>query len=363
MEPVNPPDARSRTDAQQRADDIRAFRRELARLDDEAVLPLDAAQRSALQRHHDALLGQMARRHDVDTSAQAQQISLGLRIASFLGALALGASVYFLFRQYWPLFSEAMQVTVLMTASLASLGVTVWLQARDASGYFAKLAALVAFVCFVLNLSLLGSSFNITPSDKALLPWAAFALLLAYTCELRLMLVAGLICLAGFIAARVGAWSGLYWLSVGERPEHFFPAALAMLCLPQFVSQRAWSGFAATWRLTGTLMLFLPMLVLANWGRASYLPLDGGAVEGFYQVAGFVAGAALAWLGVRRGWPEVTHTAVVFFVIFLYTKLFDWWWAVMPRFLFFLVLGLVALLVIFVLKRLRAAMLRSESAQ
>ncbi|MDP3289112.1 MAG: DUF2157 domain-containing protein, partial [Methyloversatilis sp.] len=178
MEPVNPPDARSRTDAQQRADDIRAFRRELARLDDEAVLPLDAAQRSALQRHHDALLGQMARRHDVDTSAQAQQISLGLRIASFLGALALGASVYFLFRQYWPLFSEAMQVTVLMTASLASLGVTVWLQARDASGYFAKLAALVAFVCFVLNLSLLGSSFNITPSDKALLPWAAFALLL-----------------------------------------------------------------------------------------------------------------------------------------------------------------------------------------
>jgi len=48
------------------------------------------------------------------------------------------------------------------------------------------------------------------------------------------------------------------------------------------------------------------------------------------------------------------NTAVVFFVIFLYTKLFDWWWAVMPKFLFFLVLGLVALLVILVLKRLRA---------
>lgn len=363
MEPLNPSDAHSRTDAQQRADDIRAFRRELARLDDEVMLPFDAAQRSALHSHHDALLGRLARQHDVDTSAQAQQISLGLRIASFLGALALGASVYFLFRQYWPLFTEAMQVALLMSASLASLGVTVWLQARDASGYFAKLAALVAFVCFVLNLSLLGASFNITPSDKALLPWGGFALLLAYTCGLRLMLVAGLICLAGFIAARVGAWSGLYWLSVGERPEHFFPAALAMLCLPQFVSQRAWPGFAPAWRLTGTLVLFLPMLVLANWGRASYLPLDGEAVEGIYQVAGFVAGAALAWLGVRRGWPEVTHTAVVFFVIFLFTKLFDWWWAVMPRFLFFLVLGLVALLVIVVLKRLRAAMLQSESAQ
>lgn len=27
----------------------------------------------------------------------------------------------------------------------------------------------------------------------------------------------------GFIAARVGTWGGGYWLSVGERPENFFP--------------------------------------------------------------------------------------------------------------------------------------------
>jgi len=78
------------------------------------------------------------------------------------------------------------------------------------------------------------------------------------------------------------------------------------------------------------------------------------AGQNLYQLGGFVAGGLLTWLGARRGWPEVMNTAVVFFVIFLYTKLFDWWWAVMPKFLFFLVLGLVALLVILVLKRLRA---------
>jgi len=344
-------DSLSRTDAQQRADDIHAFRREQARLAADGLAAADAA---AIRAHHDALLTRLAARPDVDTTQRARQLTLGLRIASFLGALALAASVFFLFRQYWPLFSETVQVIVLAGASLGTLGLTAWLHGRDASGYFTKLAALVAFACFVLNLSLLGASFNITPSDKALLPWAAFALLLAYTCELRLLLVAGLVCITGFIAARVGTWTGMYWLSVGERPEHFFPAALLMFCVPFFVDHRRHPGFDATWRLVALLALFLPMLVLANWGRASYLPFDADAVEGFYQVGGFVAGGLLTWLGARRGWPEVMNTAVVFFVIFLYTKLFDWWWMAMPKFLFFLVLGLVALLVILVLKRLRA---------
>ncbi|MBL8469752.1 DUF2157 domain-containing protein [Methyloversatilis discipulorum] len=341
----------SRTDAQQRADDIHAFRREQARLVADGMATADAA---AIRAHHDALLARFAARPDVDTTQRARQLTLGLRIASFLGALALAASVFFLFRQYWPLFPEAVQVIVLAGASLGTLLLTAWLHRRDASGYFTKLAALVAFACFVLNLSLLGSSFNITPSDKALLPWAAFALLLAYTCELRLLLVAGLVCITGFIAARVGTWTGMYWLSVGERPEHFFPAALLMFCVPFVVDHRRHPGFDATWRLVALLVLFLPMLVLSNWGRASYLPFDADVVEGFYQLGGFVAGGLLTWLGARRGWPEVMNTAVVFFVIFLYTKLFDWWWAVMPKFLFFLVLGLVALLVILVLKRLRA---------
>ena len=49
----------------------------------------------------------------------------------------------------------------------------------------------------------------------------------------------------------------------------------------------------------------------------------------------------------------MVNTGVVFFVIFLYTKFFDWWWEVMPRYLFFLVLALAALLCLVVLRRLR----------
>jgi uncharacterized membrane protein len=87
----------------------------------------------------------------------------------------------------------------------------------------------------------------------------------------------------------------------------------------------------------------------------SYLDLDPDVVQGFYQVLGFAGSAAAVWLGVRRHWPEVVNTGVSFFVIFLYTKFYDWWWETMPKYLFFLVLGLTAVLFLVVLRRLRGA--------
>ncbi len=61
----------------------------------------------------------------------------------------------------------------------------------------------------------------------------------------------------------------------------------------------------------------------------------------------------MIWLGARRNWADVRNTGITFFVIFLYTKFFDWWWEAMPKYLFFLVLGLSALLILLVLRRLR----------
>jgi uncharacterized membrane protein len=99
----------------------------------------------------------------------------------------------------------------------------------------------------------------------------------------------------------------------------------------------------------------LPVLVLSNWGDGSYLDFDYKFIEGSYQVFGFAVSACAIWLGARRGWPDVINTGITFFVIFLYTKLYDWCWAIMPKYLFFLVVGLVAVLILLVLKRLRTA--------
>jgi uncharacterized membrane protein len=348
-----------RSEAQQRADEIAIFRAELARLEGEGVLQLDAAQREAVRSHHAALLAGFAGAFDIDRSLQAKQLSLGMRVASFLGALALAASVFFLFYQFWGHFAEAAQVAILVGAALGSLGLTIAIRSRDASGYFSKLAGMVAFACFVLNLVMLGQIFNITPTDRALIPWAALAFLLAYSCDLRLLLAAGICCVIAFFAARVGEWGGIYWLHFGERPENFFPVALLLFAFPQLVDHRRMTGFAAIYRIFGLLCLLLPMLVLGHWGWGSYLADYEGVstrtIEGGYEVAGFVASALAIWLGARRQWPDTVNTGITFFVIFLYTKFFDWWWEAMPKWLFFFVLGLAAILILLVLKRLRRA--------
>ena len=344
----------SRAEAQQRADAIRSFQRELTTLEREGVLVLADEQRRALAEHHGRLLAEYASAYDIDRDAQAKQLSLGMRIASFLGALALAASVFFLFYQFWGRLPTTAQVALLFGAALASFAGTLWVQRLDASGYFAKLAAMVAFACFVLNIAMLGEIFDVTPSDKAFVPWAAYALLLAYACDLRLLLAAGILCIIAFISSRAGTVSGMYWIYFGERPENFFPAALVMFLVPSVVAHRRFPDFPPVYRVFALLSLFLPMLVLANWGELSYLDWEPPIVEGFYQLAGFAAAAAVIWLGTRSGWPHVVNTGVVFFVVFLYTKFYDWWWKIMPKYLFFLVLALVAVLILLVLRRLRA---------
>ncbi len=344
---------KSRSEAQLRADEIRIFQRELDRLEKENVLALTEEQRRAVAEHHQRLLAQYTQTYDIDRDVQAKQLSLGMRIASFLGALALAASAFFLFYQFWGLLSTTAQVVTLSLAALGTFVATVWIQGRDSTGYFTKLAAMVAFACFVLDVAMLGQIFNITPSDKALIVWGALAFLLAYTCDLRLLLAAGILCVIGYVSARTGTWGGMYWLYFGKRPENFFPAAAILFLVPQLINHARFAGFAPVYRVFGLLTLFLPVLVLANWAGASYLRFDPAVVKGMYQVFGFVGSAAAIWLGARRQWPEVVNTGMTLFVIFLYTKFFDWWWQIMPKYLFFLVLGLTAILFIAVLRRLR----------
>jgi uncharacterized membrane protein len=343
----------SRIAAQQRADDIRVFRAELTLLESEGVVHLDADQKDAIAKHHEALLAGFVRNFDIDSDPSGKQLSLGMRIASFLGAIALAASIFFLFYQFWGRFSSVAQVALLGSFALGSFVLTLVVDRRDATGYFTKLAAMVAFACFVLNITMLGQSFNITPSDKALLPWAAYALVLAYTFELRLLLAAGIMCLIAFVAARVGAWGGMYWIHFGERPENFFLPAAAIFLMPQAFDMSRFPGFAALHRIFGLLALFLPMLVLAHWGSISYLPVDRDLIQGTYQTLGFVGTAALVWVGAKRHWQEVINTSVILFVIFFFTKLFDWWWDAMPKYLFFLLMGLIAILMLLILERWR----------
>ena len=355
MEPL------SRESAQQAVDQIAAFRQELARLEKNQVLHLGAEQQQAVTTYHEQQLEKWRLLFDVDIRSQERQFSQGMKVASFLAALGLGAAVFFLFHQFWGRFSTQWQVGLLVTASVFSLLSSMHFAAREQSGYFARLFAMVAFTCFALNLALLGQIFNVTPSHPVLLVWAAFAFLLAYATEARLMLSVAVLCLAGFLSAQAGAWHGMYWLSVGEQPEFFFAAAL-LLFLLSLLPQRRYPAFPGLYRVWALLFWFIPVLVLSHWGAGSFLPLASHQVEWLYQIAGFVSSAVVIAAGIRWHWPETMQTGIVFFILFLYTKFYDWWWGWLPKYLFFFLAGLTAVLVVLVLRRLRARSIDARGA-
>lgn len=339
--------------AQKRADRIRAFRDELAQLEGEQALVLTEDQRRRLAAHHDRLLRDLAGAYDVDTSGEQKQLSWGMRIVSFLGAVAISAAVFFFFYRFWGLLATPAQVAILIAGPvLATLGVELAAR-KEKTLYFAAIIGLVAFACFVLNLSMLGLIFNITPTQNAFLAWAIFSFFIAYTYGLRILLVAGIVSLVGYLSATVGTWSGCYWLDFGERPENFIAAGLVLFGA-SFVPHRGYSDFPPYYRIFGLLAVMISVLILSNWGRISYLPFSPRSVEYVYQTVGLIASGLIIWMGIRRHWPGVTNLGSTFFTILLYTKFFDWWWDWMPKYLFFLVLGLAALLVLLVLKRLRA---------
>jgi uncharacterized membrane protein len=345
----------SKGDAQRRADQIRSFQAELKLIEDEKVISLDESQRTAIASYHEKLLSHLSELFDVDISKREKQLSLGMKIASFLGALGLAASVFFLFYQFWGRFSPEVQVCILIASPILGLAVTMVATRRERTGYFSKLFGMVALACFALNLYMLGQIFNITPSFNALLVWGAFALVLAYASDTRLLLAAGLICFACFMSALAGTWRGIYWIHFGERPENFLLPAVLIFFLPYFIPHKKFSGFDVIYRIFGMLFFLIPVLILANWGRISYLRFDNSVVEVIYQIAGFLFSASAIWLGIRKNWPDVINAGNAFFVLFLYTKFYDWWWKWMPKYLFFLLIGLTAILALLILKRLRKA--------
>jgi len=343
----------TKTQAQARADQVQAFRAEQQLLTERGLLRLPDFVAANIRQYHEELLRNLQQTQDVDLSEGARHLSLGMQIVSFLGAAALAASLFFLFYQYWGYFATTAQVAILVAAPLLSLGMAMWVRRLDAAGYYAKLAALLSFVCLLLNIVMLGSIFNMTPSPNAFAVFAAYGFLLAYMLQVRLLLVAGMLCSFIFIGAQFGTWMGGYWIYVGEYPEHFLLTAVFFFFLPKFVSQDYYHGFTSLYQIWASIVFFVAVLILANWGSISYLPWSSTVIEGCYQVVGFVTSGLLVVYGLRTGTAKLMLTGNVFFALFLYTKFFDWWWDWLPKYLFFLVVGLTAILAMVVFNRLR----------
>jgi hypothetical protein len=345
-----------RADAQRRADRIEAFRGELADLERDGVLQLAPGERARLDAYHTELLDRLASRFDVDRGDRQKQMSLGMRIATLLGAVTLSAAVVFFFYRVWGLLGTPAQVAVLAAAPLALVAATEVAARREKTLYVASIMVVAATAAFILDVNVVGVIFNMRPSPIAFALWSAFALILAYRYNLRLLLAAGLAMAMGFACALVADAAGLD-LSVSlARPEPLLPLGALAIAASSLAPNRRRAGFPEIWRLAGLAALLVPLIFLSTWSNVfSYVRLPEKALASIYDAAGFALGGAAIALGMQKRWREVVHAATGFLVVFLCVKCFDWWWDWMPRYLFFLVLGGLAVAVLVILGRIRSA--------
>lgn len=341
---------------QQRADRLRTFQRELEELEREKVLELTPEQRMRLDAHIERTMAALASQFDVDTTESQRQISLGMKIASALGGIALCAALVLFLARYMGYWATPLQVTVLMAIPILLTLAAEFAARREKTLYYAAFISIVAFAAFVANLSMLGAIFNLAPTPNALAVWGLFGLALAYHFGIRLVLAAGLVSILGWITATVNSWRGWWWVEFEKRPEELMLAGLILAVLPMFVRHVRRPEFPAVYRLVGMLAFFFTMLFLSAQGESSYLPLDGKAVERLYQMLGVMAAGLAVWIGIRQNWTGVVNTGTAFFTIFLFFRLIDWWWDWMPKYLFFLLIGMVAIGLVAVFKRLRVRM-------
>lgn len=344
--------------AQQRTDQIKSFQAELEILKDTDVISLSAEQNEKIAKYHQNLLSNYSLEFDIDTTKNEKQLSLGMKIVSFLAALGLAFSIFFLFLQFWGDFKESTQVFILISTPTVLLFFTYYLSNKQNKDYYTKIAALITFTTFILNISMIAQIFNITPSPNASLIFSLFAFLLAYALNARLLLGMGIIFFSFFLSAKVGVWGGAYWINFSNHPENFFPVALILFLL-SFINHSKYTNFDVVYRYFSMFLFFLPVLILSNYGSISYINLSEDSIEGFYQVIGFVFSAFAIYIGIKKGLSEVTNMGNVFFVIFLYTKFFNWWWNWMPKYIFFLIIGLSAVFILMILKRVRNELLKS----
>ena len=341
---------------QERADRLRMFQRELVELEREGVIELTPEQRARLDAHIERKLAELASQFDVDTSESQRQISLGMKIASALGGIALCAAVVLFLARYMGYWSTAIQVSVLVVIPIVLTIAAEFAARREKTLYYAALISIVTFAAFVANLSMLGSIFNLAPTPNALAVWGLFGLALAYHFGIRLVLAAGLISMLGWITATTNSWRGWWWVEFEQRPEELMLAGLALALVPAVIRHVRRPDFPAVFRLVGLIAFFMAMLFLSASGQRSYLPMEDKTVEHFYQMFGVMAAATTVWIGIRRNLTGVVNIGTAFFTIFLFFRLIDWWWDWMPKYIFFLLIGLVALGLVAVFKRLRGRM-------
>jgi len=343
-----------RKTAQQRVDRIASFKAELSDLAKEGGLTLTAEQQSGLDAHLQGLLSKFRAEYGVDATDSTKRVSWGMRVASLLGAAALLAAAILFLHRVWGGLSIPVQVLILTTAPMALLVAAEIAYTRRADLYYVGLIALAAGVALVMELSALGAVLNLTDSPQVLLAWGAFALFTAYAFGLRLMLGAGLVLLCAWTAALVLHLRGYNWPDFMDSSQSLIPGAVILYLVPWLTRGRGPEEFDLVYRLCGAVVGLFALLLLSTVGDLCCGNLAPRTVAAAYQVIGLLLAGAVVAHGLRLGTASLVNVGAVGFIVFLFVRLHSWWWEWMPKYLFFLVLGIIAFGLLLVFRRIRS---------
>jgi hypothetical protein len=119
-------------------------------------------------------------------------------------------------------------------------------------------------------------------------------------------------------------------------------------------------GSALVFRLCGAGLGLFSLLVLSLEGDHCCGQIAPGQVAAAYQLAGILLSVGVIVHGLRLGEGQLVNLSALAFVVFLFTRLHAWWWAWMPKYAFFLVLGLIAFGLLLVFRQVRARLAEGD---
>lgn len=346
-------DTQQQRQAQQRADRIAAFRAELAELEREQGLTLTPDQRARLEAHLERVLAELKRQFGTDLSEPEKRISWGMRLVSLFGGIAFFAALVLFLQRIWGALPTAAQVGTLVVVPLALLATTARLAPRGIAPFYIALLGLATGTAFVVELNAMGCIFNTVPSPLALLAWGTFAVLLAYAFGLRLLLGAGLVLLCAWTAATLVARTGAYWDNFMPHSGYLLPGAIALYAIPILGAAGPRRGFDLVYHMCGGGIGLSALLLLSKSGDLCCPAPATQGVQTGYHLAGLLLSAGIVWHGLRLGRNGLVNVGATGFVTFLFVCLHGWWWDWMPRYLFFLLIGMTALGSLAAFRRLR----------
>lgn len=325
-----------------RPQQIHAFHLELEQLKQDGVLSLSAEQQERIKNYY-AQLGSKQ-------LSSSQQLSMAMRLSTLFAALALSSAAYFFLQLFWHQMVLSAQLLIAIASPLLFLFAAQFASKREQDAYFPRLFAVLSWFCFMLNISLLTDLFNLSPSTSALLLYGAYALILAYLYQSKLLCSLALLLVSAFVVSKFHVSNLLVNDMIFEKLElYFLPAALI------FFIAKFTPFFSATYRGTSWAIILLCCLLLAWIPSDSLLNLSKDTIESMYHILGLAISIVAISFGIRKAWHESYKIGVFFFIVFLYSKVISWWASdILPAYLFFLLIGLLAVLCLLVFKRLHS---------